>query len=116
MSTQNVFERILDGEIPCDTVFENDDILAFRDIAPQAPVHIVIIPKKKGIVSIQEVASDDEMAIVVKIIAVAQQLARDFRIDKTGYRLLTNAGLNSGQEVLHLHFHLIGGAPLGPLA
>lgn len=107
MST--VFGKIVRGEIPCQKVFENERILAFKDIAPKAPVHILIIPKKE-IPDLQSVQSED-LPLVAEMISVAQSIARDFGIEK-GYRLLTNNGSDAGQEVFHLHFHLIGGRPL----
>ena len=112
--TGTIFEKIIDGEIPCDKVFENERILAFKDIAPVAPVHILIIPKKKGIGSIQDLEAED-FSLMIEIVEVAQNLARDFNLGN-GYRLLTNVGRDAGQEVLHLHFHLIGGKKLGSIA
>ena len=108
----NVFQKIINGELPCDKVFESERILAFKDIAPAAPVHILIIPKK-AYVSLQDVPKD-EIGIVAEIALVAQQLAVEFHLDD-GYRLLTNVGLHSGQVVPHLHFHLLGGRKLGSL-
>ena len=108
----NVFQKIINGELPCDKVFESERILAFKDIAPAAPVHILIIPKK-AYVSLQDVPKD-EIGIVAEIALVARQLAVEFHLDD-GYRLLTNVGLHSGQVVPHLHFHLLGGRKLGSL-
>lgn len=104
MST--VFGKIIRGEIPCDKVFENERVLAFKDIAPKAPVHILIIPKKE-IRCLQEVTPED-MPLVTEMISVAMQLASQFSI-ADGYRLLTNNGKKGGQVVEHLHFHLVGG-------
>lgn len=110
---KNVFLSIIDGEIPCDKVYENERILAFKDIAPVAPVHILIIPKKP-ILNIFAVTREDG-PLLQEMIFVANQLAAEFNI-QDGFRLLTNNGGNAGQLIYHLHFHLIGGKKLGPIA
>jgi histidine triad (HIT) family protein len=109
-----LFGKIIAGEIPADVVFENDRIIAFKDIKPAAPVHILIVTKKE-IRNIQSVEEED-LPLVGEIITVAQQLAKQFGIEG-GYRLLTNNGSLAGQSIYHLHFHLIGGRQhqLGPL-
>ena len=107
---KNVFERIIDDELPSDKVFENERIIAIKDIAPIAPVHILLIPKKR-IQDLQSVCKED-IDLIGEIVEIAQDLAERFDI-KDGYRLLTNNGSGAGQEVLHLHFHLIGGRKLG---
>lgn len=107
MST--VFGKIIRGELPCQKVFENERILAFKDIAPKAPVHILIVPKKE-IPNLQSVEPGD-LPLIAEMVGVAQKLADQFGIAK-GYRLLTNNGSEAGQVVFHLHFHLIGGKPL----
>jgi diadenosine tetraphosphate (Ap4A) HIT family hydrolase len=104
-----VFGKIIRGELPCQKVFENERILAFKDIAPKAPVHILIIPKKE--IPNLEAVSLEDMPLVTEMLSVAQQLARDLGI-QNGYRLLTNNGADGGQEVFHLHFHLLGGKTL----
>lgn len=104
-----IFAKIIKGEIPCQKVFENKRILAFKDIAPKAPVHILIIPKKE-IVNLQAVSKED-MPLVAEMLSVAQDLAKEMGISE-GYRLLTNNGKEGGQEVFHLHFHLLGGKKL----
>jgi len=104
-----IFGKIVRGEIPCEKVFENDRILAFNDIAPKAPVHILIIPKKE-ISNLQSVSPED-MPLVTEMISVAKEIA-DKKGIANGYRLLTNNGKDGGQVVEHLHFHLIGGKPL----
>ena len=104
-----VFGLIIAGKLPSKKVFENERILAFKDIAPKAPVHILIIPKKE-ILNLQAVSPDD-MYLVTEMICVAQELAQEMGISE-GYRLLTNNGKEGGQVVNHLHFHLIGGKPL----
>ena len=104
-----IFGKIVRGELPCRKVFENERILAFEDIHPKAPVHVLIIPKKE-IPNLQSVSSED-MPLVTEMIEVAKLLADSLGIAQ-GYRLLTNNGTDGGQVVHHLHFHLIGGRPL----
>lgn len=108
-----IFTKIIKGDLPADKVFENERIVAFKDINPSAPVHILIIPKKE-IADIQSVSPDD-LPLIGEIIQVAQDLAKRFNISD-GYRLLTNNGSAAGQVIFHLHFHLIGGRKLGPIA
>jgi len=107
-----LFSEIIAGKISSKKVFENDRILAIDDIHPVAPVHILIIPKKE-IRNLQSVLLED-LALVGEIIVVAQELATRYCIED-GYRLLTNNGQTAGQTIFHLHFHLIGGRPLGIL-
>lgn len=109
---KSVFKKIIDGELPCEKVFENERILAFKDIHPVAPVHLLIIPKKE-IDSLQSVKAED-LQLIGEMMVVAQKLAKEYGILE-GYRLLTNNGPLSGQVVHHLHFHLIGGRKLGAL-
>jgi histidine triad (HIT) family protein len=107
-----VFGKIIRGELPCEKVFENERILAIKDIHPAAPVHILIMPKKE-IRNLQAVKGED-LLLVGEIVEVAQKLAREFGIEE-GYRLLTNNGEEAGQTVFHLHFHLIGGRRMSEL-
>lgn len=109
MST--IFSKIIKREIPADIVFENERILALKDINPHAPVHLLIIPKKE-IRDLQSVAPED-LPLISEIFQVIQQLAEQFGIVESGYRVLTNNGPDSGQIVFHLHFHLLGGKRLG---
>lgn len=104
-----IFSRIISGELPCEKVYEDDKILAIRDIYPQAPVHILIMPKKayKDIHSVPE----EDLSIIGEIVKVAQKIAEDEGIEE-GYRLVTNNGSTAGQTVFHLHFHLLGGRSL----
>jgi histidine triad (HIT) family protein len=111
MST--VFGLIIEGKIPSTKVFENDRILAIEDIHPAAPVHVLIMPKKH-IPDLQRLMKED-FALLGEIVAVAQQIAEERGITN-GYRLITNNGPIAGQTIFHLHFHLIGGRPLGALA
>ena len=110
----NVFARILRGEIPAKTVYEDEHAFAFHDIAPQAPVHILVVPKGAYVSwdDFSERASDAEIAGFVRAVG---KIARDEQLVVPGYRLLANVGMNSGQEVPHLHVHLFGGRPLGPM-
>lgn len=108
-----VFGLIIQGKLPSKKVFENERILAIEDIHPVAPVHILIMPKKE-IKSLQAVSGEDAL-LIAEIVQVAQQIAEDRGVGD-GYRLLTNCGPDAGQTVFHLHFHLIGGRVLGPMA
>jgi len=108
----SIFEKIIKKEIPADIVFENEKVIAIKDISPQAPVHLLIIPKKK-IKDIQSVKEEDS-PLISECIKVAQKLAEEFNILE-GYRLLTNNGRGAGQTIFHLHFHLLGGRSLGIL-
>lgn len=107
---KTVFEKIRDREIPKEFLYEDDDVMAFHDIAPIAPVHVLIVPKKH-IVSIAEMEDGDEV-IVGKMFRVARDVARDLKISEKGYKLLFRVGEHGGQEVPHLHLHLLGGARL----
>ena len=107
---KNVFQKIIDGELPCEKVFENERILAIKDIAPAAPVHILLI-SKKPIPSISQ-AKEEDSALLAEMMFVANQLAKEFGIED-GYRLLTNNGSSAGQTIFQLHFHLLGGRSLG---
>lgn len=109
----SIFSKIIKGEIPADKVFENERIVAFKDINPVAPVHILIVPKKE-VRDLQSLEPAD-LKIIGEIVSVAQLLAERFDIIE-GYRLLTNNGASAGQSIFHLHFHLIGGKKLGALA
>ncbi len=108
-----IFGKIIAGEIPAEKVYEDDRILAIKDINPKAPVHILIIPKKE-IPDIQSVTEED-LPLIGEVIQVAQKLAKENDILE-GYRLLVNNGPLAGQSIFHLHFHLIGGSKLGPIA
>ena len=110
----NVFAKILRGEIPSKTVYEDEWALAFHDIAPQAPVHILVIPKGAWVSwdDFSARASAEEISGFVRAVG---QVARDFDLVEPGYRLLVNLGQQGGQEIPHLHVHLFGGKPLGPM-
>lgn len=111
MST--LFEKIVQGEIPADIVHQDDLVTAFRDIAPQAPTHILVVPNR-AIATADDVTADDE-AVLGRMMRVAADLARAEGIADDGYRLIVNCREHGGQEVFHLHLHLLGGRPLGPM-
>jgi len=104
--TRNIFQRIIDREIPADIVYEDERCLAFRDIAPQAPLHVLVVPKQ-SIVSLAD-AADTDAALVGHLMLVARNLARQFQLEG-GYRVVANCGPDGGQTVDHLHLHLLGG-------
>ena len=110
----NIFARILRGEIPSNKVYEDEQVLAFNDINPLAPTHILVIPKGAYVSwdDFSEKASDQEIAGFVRAVG---KIARDAGLVEQGYRVLANVGMNSGQEVPHLHLHIFGGRPLGPM-
>ncbi len=105
---ETIFSKIINKEIPADIVFESDNILAFRDINPQAPTHILIIPKIE-IPKVSDIKGSEHGALLGEMIDAANELARKENISEDGYRLVFNCGDNGGQEVYHLHMHLLGG-------
>ncbi len=107
--SSTIFQKIIDGEIPAQKVYEDDEVLAFKDVAPKAPFHVLVIPKKP-IRSLAE-ATPDDGALLGKVLLVAAKVARDANIE--GYRVVTNIGDDGGQSVLHLHFHVMGGRQMG---
>ena len=109
MTEKTIFKRIIDGEIPADIVYEDEQCLAFRDISPQAPVHILVIPRKE-IHSIDHLSDEDEQ-LVGHIYLVIKQIAAGEGLEN-GYRVIVNCGKEGGQTVDHLHFHLLGGRGL----
>jgi histidine triad (HIT) family protein len=110
---KSIFTKIIERELPADIVFENERIIAIKDIHPAAPVHLLIISKKE-IPNLQSVSFED-LPLVAEMVEVSQHLAKEFGI-ADGYRLLTNNGANAGQIIPHLHFHLLGGRHLGAIA
>ena len=113
MSEDTIFAKIVRGEIPADIVYQDELVTAFRDIAPQAPTHVLIIPNR-GVPTVAEVTEDDEPALG-RMFTVARRIAEDEGIDADGYRLIVNCGAGAGQEVFHVHMHLLGGRSLGPM-
>ena len=106
MST--VFSKIINKEIPADIVFESDNVLAFKDINPKAPVHILIIPKIE-IPKITDIKGSEHSSLLGEMIDAANKIAKDLNIADDGFRLVFNCGDNGGQDVYHLHLHLLGG-------
>jgi len=110
----NIFARILRGEIPSKRVYEDDYALAFHDINPAAPTHILVIPKG-AYVSWDDFAAKASEVEIAGFVRAVGKVAREAGAVESGYRLLANTGLNSGQEVPHLHVHIFAGRPLGPM-
>lgn len=107
-----VFCKIIKGEIPSEKVYEDDEILAFKDINPVAPIHILVIPKKH-IETLLEVTEEDSK-LIAKIYMAINKIAKDLGIEKDGFRVVANCGRDSGQEVMHIHFHMLAGKKLEP--
>jgi histidine triad (HIT) family protein len=108
-----IFAKIIAKEIPSEIVYQDDRVTAFKDISPAAPVHILIIPNKE-IPTVNDVTPDDE-ALLGHLFVVAKQIAQEQGIAERGYRLIMNCNSDGGQEVFHLHMHLLGGRKLGPM-
>lgn len=106
-----VFCKIIKGEIPSEKVYEDKEVIAFKDIQPAAPIHILVIPKKH-IETLLEVKEEDSY-LIAHIYQVINKIAKDMGIDKEGFRVIANCGKDSGQEVMHIHFHLLAGRKLG---
>lgn len=113
MVQETIFSRIIRREIPSDIVYQDDFVTAFRDISPQAPVHILIIPNKI-IPTVNDISEQDEKTLG-HLFTVAAKIAKQEGIDDSGYRLIMNCNKDAGQEVFHLHMHLLGGKNLGKL-
>ena len=111
MAEETIFSKIIRKEIPADIVYQDDLVTAFRDISPQAPTHILIIPNKV-IPTVRDVESEDEV-VLGRLFTVAARIAREEGIADGGYRLIVNCGDDGGQEVYHIHMHLLGGRRLG---
>lgn len=110
--TNNIFAKILRGEIPCDKVYEDEHALAFNDISPQAPVHVLVIPKGEYI-SFDDFASEASAEAVAGFYRGVQKVAEQLGLQQDGYRTLSNIGPNAHQEVMHYHLHLFAGCDLG---
>ena len=113
MAEETIFRKIINKEIPSDMVYQDDFVTAFRDISPQAPTHILIIPNKL-IPTVNDIEIDDEL-LIGKLYTVAKKLAMDEGIAESGFRLIMNCNKDGGQEVYHIHLHLLGGKKLGKL-
>ncbi|HOW64152.1 MAG TPA: histidine triad nucleotide-binding protein [Candidatus Paceibacterota bacterium] len=109
--SQTLFEKIIARQIPADIVYEDEQVLAFKDIKPQAPVHVLLIPKKP-IVRIAEAKSGDE-AVLGHLLLKAPTVAKKMGLSETGFRLVINNGRDAGEAVPHLHCHILGGRPMG---
>jgi diadenosine tetraphosphate (Ap4A) HIT family hydrolase len=110
----NIFAKILRGEIPCSKVFEDEFALAFHDIHPQAPVHVLVIPKGR-FVSFADFSARASQGEIAGFFRAVGAVAKQLELETPGYRLLANMGEDSGQEVPHFHVHVFGGRPLGPM-
>ena len=110
MSEKTIFKRIIDGEIDADVVYEDEQCIAFRDVTPQAPTHVLVIPKKE-IVSVAEIADEDQ-GLIGHLYLVIRNVAKELGLAESGYRVVVNTGQDGGQSVNHLHFHLLGGRSL----
>lgn len=108
-----IFTKIINREIPATIVYETDNVLAFKDINPAAPIHILVVPKKE-IPTVNDITPEDREIIGEMYLAISK-IAKDLGIAEEGYRVITNCNEYGGQEVFHLHFHLLGGKKLGPL-
>jgi histidine triad (HIT) family protein len=101
-----IFEKIIAREIPAKIIWEDDDAVAFEDVNPQAPVHVLIVPKK--VIPRLSAATETDRALLGKLLGVAGELAKKLKIDQTGYRVVINSGPDAGESVPHLHVHLLG--------
>ena len=113
MSEETIFSKIIRKEIPADIIYQDESVTAVRDIAPQAKTHILLIPNKL-IPTVNDVTAEDEVALG-RLFTVAAKLAKQEGIAADGYRLIVNCNRHGGQEVFHLHMHLVGGEPLGKM-
>ncbi|WP_372996702.1 histidine triad nucleotide-binding protein [Lutispora sp.] len=105
-----IFCKIVKGEIPCSKVYEDDKVLAFNDINPEAPVHVLIVPKTH-VQSIMDL-KEDEYQLIGHVFKVTSKIAKDLKVDEKGFRIVNNIGEDGGQTVPHVHFHLLGGRAL----
>ena len=110
MEEETVFTQIIEKKKPAEIIYEDDEVVAFKDINPQAPVHVLIVPRKP--IPKLTAADESDKAILGKMVMVARKIAKDFGLDEDGFRLLMNEGKNGGQTIYHLHFHLLGGRRL----
>ena len=113
MAEETIFSKIINQEIPSDMLYQDDLVTAFRDINPRAPSHILIIPNKL-IPTTNDLEEEDEL-VMGRLFTVAKKLAKQEGIAENGYRLIVNCNAHGGQEVYHIHMHLVGGEPLGPM-
>lgn len=111
--SETLFTKIINHEIPADILYQDDDVTVFKDIAPQAPEHILIIPNKV-ISTVNDVGTEDQM-VLGKLFLIAAKMANKLGVAKDGFRLIVNCNKHGGQEVYHLHMHLLAGEPIGPM-
>ena len=106
-----VFCKIIDGKIPSEKVYEDENVLAFKDINPVAPIHILVIPKKKKkkLIDVKE----EDSYLIAEIFKAINKIVKQLNIEKDGFRVIANCGRDGGQEVMHIHFHIIAGKKLG---
>lgn len=107
----SIFTKIIKREIPADIIYEDENVIAFNDISPKAPIHILVVPKKQ-IATLNDL-NDDDATLIGKVILVAKKIAIEKGIAERGYRIVVNCNEEGGQSVFHIHFHLIGGKQLG---
>lgn len=110
---ETIFTKIIKREIPAGIVFENDSVIAFKDINPQAPIHILVVPKKV-IPTINDIKAEDKELIGEMYLAIGE-ITRELGVQEDGYRVITNCNEYGGQEVFHLHFHILAGEKIGPM-
>lgn len=108
-----IFTKIIEREIPASIVYENEKVLAFKDINPQAPIHILVVPKKE-IPTVNDIKAEDRELIGEMYLAIGE-ITKELGVQEEGYRVITNCNQYGGQEVFHLHFHIMAGEPLGPM-
>ena len=112
---ENVFAKILRDEIPSSRVYEDDEFIAFRDIDPAAPTHVVLIPRGEAPTGLDQLTEADT-TMLGRLTITATKIARELGLESDGYRLVVNSGVDAGQTVFHLHMHILGGGRLGPMA
>ncbi len=108
-----IFCKIAGGEIPADLIYESEDVVAFADVSPQAPVHVVIIPRRHIATTLE--MSDEAPELFGSMLKASSKVARKKGVDKSGFRLILNTNTDGGQEIFHVHMHLMGGEQIGPL-
>lgn len=108
----SIFTKIINGEIPARIVKRNDEMIAFHDVNPQAPVHVLVVPVRE-VEAVRDLKGADGERLLGRLMAFAAEVAADLGLDASGYRLVANTGRDGGQSVFHLHLHILGGRPLG---
>ncbi len=108
--TECLFCKIIGGEVPSTIIYSDDDIVAIEDINPQAPTHVLVLPRKHIPTTLD--IGDDDLELMGRCLAASNQIAREKGIDGSGFRIVLNSGADAGQSVYHIHFHLIGGRPM----